>query len=255
MATGLASFAGMTALEVVTRGDVALPCTDGSVSGSGGGLLRGVGAPIRLRKEATVRHGVRLQDGRVSSPLSAGANVSGVGTVVVAQSSHGSAIAERPVQRSPSTNMGPATSSRPKREFLTVSDAMTGGKIVSVKAGTTIDEALQFLVDHRISGMPVVNDDGQLIGVVSDYDLLALDSIVGSKPGDHNIFPAAGSTWKAFKEIQKLLHKMRGKTVGEVMTPHPLVVRSMTNLEDAVRLLLESKFKRLPVVDDNGKLV
>ncbi|KAJ6692503.1 CBS DOMAIN-CONTAINING PROTEIN CBSX2 CHLOROPLASTIC [Salix purpurea] len=39
------------------------------------------------------------------------------------------------------------------------------------------------------------------------------------------------------------------------MTPNPLVVYETTNLEDAVRLLLETKYRRLPVVDNDGKLV
>jgi CBS domain-containing protein len=95
------------------------------------------------------------------------------------------------------------------------------------------------------------------VGVVSDYDLLALDSISGnrSRETETGLFPEAGRTWKAFKEIQKLLLKTHGKTVGEVMTPSPLVVRESTNLEDAARVLLDTKFRRLPVVDDAGKLV
>lgn len=47
--------------------------------------------------------------------------------------------------------------------------------------------------------------------------------------------PPAPRTLQAFKEIQKLLNKTHGKTVGDVMTPHPLAVRPMTNLEDAAR--------------------
>jgi len=52
-----------------------------------------------------------------------------------------------------------------------------------------------------------------------------------------------------------LLNKTNGKIVAEVMTPSPLVVREYTNLEDAARLLLETKYRRLPVVDNSGKLV
>eukprot|EP00850_Spirogloea_muscicola_P009188 SM000051S17548 [mRNA] locus=s51:256584:259043:+ [translate_table: standard] len=143
-----------------------------------------------------------------------------------------------------------------KSELMTVGDVMTRGALIAVKKSTTVDEALEALVDNRITGMPVVDDNGRLIGVVSDYDLLALDTISGDKPAAATgLFPQAGSSWKAFKEIQKLLLKTRGTTVGDVMTPSPLVVRSMTNLEDAARLLLEYKYRRLPVVDDTGKLV
>ncbi|KAH9311822.1 hypothetical protein KI387_026857, partial [Taxus chinensis] len=67
-------------------------------------------------------------------------------------------------------------------------------------------------------------------------------------------FPQVDSTWKAFNELQKLLNKTNGKIVAEVMTPSPLIVRETTNLEDAARLLLETKYRRLPVVDNSGKL-
>ncbi|GAQ93577.1 Cystathionine beta-synthase (CBS) family protein [Klebsormidium nitens] len=141
------------------------------------------------------------------------------------------------------------------RAFHSVGDAMTRGALICATVDTTVDEALEFLVDNRITGMPVVDDAGKLIGVVSDYDLLALDSISGPPQQETGLFPSTKSTWKAFKEIQKLLNKTHGKTVGDVMTPNPLAVRPMTNLEDAARLLLESKFRRLPVVDQAGKLV
>lgn len=124
-----------------------------------------------------------------------------------------------------------------------------------VKTSTTIDEALNLLVQNRITGLPVVDEGGKLIGVVSDFDLLALDAISGKRESGSSLFPEAGSSWKAFKELQKLISKTQGKTVGEVMTPSPIVVRSMTNLEDAARLLLETKYRRLPVVDDAGRLI
>ncbi|KAJ6919619.1 hypothetical protein NC651_013535 [Populus alba x Populus x berolinensis] len=57
-----------------------------------------------------------------------------------------------------------------------------------------------------------------------------------------------------FNEVQMLLNKTNGKVVGDLMTPAP-VVRETTNLEDSVRLLLETKYRRLPVVDADGKLV
>jgi CBS domain-containing protein len=69
------------------------------------------------------------------------------------------------------------------------------------------------------------------------------------------LFPDVDSTWKTFNELQKLISKTYGKVVGDLMTPSPLVVRDSTNLEDAARLLLETKFRRLPVVDADGKLI
>ncbi|CAN6450974.1 unnamed protein product [Victoria cruziana] len=125
-----------------------------------------------------------------------------------------------------------------------------------VKPTTTVDEALEILVENRITGFPVIDDDWKLVGVVSDYDLLALDSVSGGcGKCETNLFPEVGRSWKTFHEVQKLLCKTNGKVIGELMTPAPLVVRETTNLEDAARLLLETKYRRLPVVDGAGKLV
>lgn len=124
-----------------------------------------------------------------------------------------------------------------------------------VKPTTSVDEALETLVEHRITGFPVIDDNWKLVGVVSDYDLLALDSISGQGRKDTSMFPEVDSTWKTFNEVQKLLSKTNGKLIGELMTTAPMVVRETTNLEDAARLLLETKFRRLPVVDAEGRLV
>ncbi|KAL6551739.1 CBS domain-containing protein cbsx1, chloroplastic [Orobanche gracilis] len=48
-----------------------------------------------------------------------------------------------------------------------------------VKSTTTVDEALEMLVENRITGFPVIDDDWKLVSLVSDYDLFALDSISG----------------------------------------------------------------------------
>ncbi|KAL6347901.1 hypothetical protein AAG906_037630 [Vitis piasezkii] len=124
-----------------------------------------------------------------------------------------------------------------------------------VKPTTPVDEALEALVEKKITGFPVIDEDWKLVGLVSDYDLLALDSISGGAQIDTTLFPDVDSSWKAFNQIQKLLAKTKGKVVGDVMTPAPVVVHETTNLEDAARLLLETKYRRLPVVDGDGKLV
>ncbi|KAG9440402.1 hypothetical protein H6P81_020567 [Aristolochia fimbriata] len=148
-----------------------------------------------------------------------------------------------------------ANSTPPLSGLYTVGEFMTRKEHLHVvKPTTTVDEALETLVENRITGFPVIDDDWKLVGVVSDYDLLALDSISGGRT-ETDLFPEVDSTWKTFNEIQKLLSKTNGKLISDVMTPAPLVVRETTNLEDAARLLLETKYRRLPVVDNAGKLV
>lgn len=144
----------------------------------------------------------------------------------------------------------------PKSSVYTVGDFMTRKEDLHVvKPYTTVDEALEMLVENRITGFPVIDDDWKLVGLVSDYDLLALDSISGVGPADNSMFPEVDSTWKTFNEVQNLLSKTNGQVVGDLMTPAPVVTRETTNLEDAARILLDTKYRRLPVVDAEGKLV
>ncbi|XP_061341733.1 CBS domain-containing protein CBSX1, chloroplastic-like [Gastrolobium bilobum] len=156
----------------------------------------------------------------------------------------------------PAANTLNANCVPPRSGVYTVGDFMTKKEDLHVVNPTTsVDEALEALVEHRITGFPVVDDNWTLVGVVSDYDLLALDSISGHGRKDNSMFPEVDSTWKTFNEVQNLLSKTNGKLIGELMTPAPMVVRETTNLEDAARLLLETKFRRLPVVDAEGRLV
>ncbi|XP_038994884.1 CBS domain-containing protein CBSX1, chloroplastic-like isoform X2 [Hibiscus syriacus] len=128
-----------------------------------------------------------------------------------------------------------ANSVSPRVGVYTVGDFMTRKEDLHVvKPTTTVDEALEALVEHRIAGFPVIDDDWKLVGLVSDYDLLALDSISGQRT-ENVLFPEVDSTWKIFNEVQKLLSKTNGQVVGDLMTPAPLVVRETTNLEDAAR--------------------
>lgn len=161
---------------------------------------------------------------------------------------------------SASASTSTLTPNSPRNGVYTVGDYMTKKEELHVvKPTTTVDEAIEMLVEKRITGFPVIGEDWQLVGLVSDYDLLALDSIFGGGLGvgqaDTSMFPDVDSTWKTFNEIQKLLSKTNGKVVADVMTPAPVVVRESTNLEDAARLLLKTKYRRLPVVDSEGRLV
>ncbi|KAI4294780.1 hypothetical protein MLD38_040890 [Melastoma candidum] len=142
------------------------------------------------------------------------------------------------------------------------SQRVHGGHVLAVPAGggTLVMSKNNAYTPLRCSWkqdnwFPVVDDDWKLVGLVSDYDLLALDTISGGGRSENNMFPEVASTWKTFNEVQKLLSKTNGQVVGDVMTPAPVVLRESTNLEDAARILLETKYRRLPVVDANGKLV
>ncbi|KAI8476757.1 MAG: hypothetical protein J3K34DRAFT_463739 [Monoraphidium minutum] len=144
------------------------------------------------------------------------------------------------------------------RAYDFVSDAMTRGEVFTCAPDDSVDSVLEKLVAHRVTGLPVVDAAGVVVGVVSDSDLLALHNL-GRVKDDRALFPAPDETWQApvaaFNAVKKLLAKSSGKRVSDVMTPDPIVVKPTTDLDEAARLLLSKKVHRLPVVDDQGRLL
>lgn len=155
--------------------------------------------------------------------------------------------------RSISLHRAHQTRLRALGEYNTVNDAMTSGRIIACSGEDSIETALEMLVEYRITGLPVIDANGHVVGVVSDYDLLALDAL--GRTTDEELFPTADQTWQAFKEVKTLLAKAAGKRVKDVMTSSPITVTPSTNINEAARILLSKKIRRLPVVDDDGKLV
>jgi CBS domain-containing protein len=92
---------------------------------------------------------------------------------------------------------------------------------------TTVAEARRFLQSHRIRHLPVVDGAGDLLGMLSDRDLLKSPQL------------PEGAT-----EVD----------VTAVMTPHPIVVDVDADLEEALDIMLESGIGALPVLDRDGKL-
>lgn len=127
---------------------------------------------------------------------------------------------------------------------IPVRDVMTMD-VVTVKSNTDIHEAARLLSENNISGMPVVDEENHVIGVISEADILYT---AGMKKGH------------TFKDILKHVlgeplprRKDRGK-VGDIMSLPPITARSDTDIREVARILDEKRIKRLPVVDDENKL-
>lgn len=95
---------------------------------------------------------------------------------------------------------------------------------VTIKRGSTVQDALNMMHEYKIGGIPVVDDERNLVGIVTNRDL----------------------------RFERDLTKV----IDDVMTKDNLVVTSQsTNLEEAADILQNHKIEKLPVVDRNGKLV
>ena len=126
-----------------------------------------------------------------------------------------------------------------------VKDVMTT-RVVAVHTSASFKEMAARLRQHRVSAFPVVDDDGKVIGVVSEADLLAKEVMEG---GHEDRRRRPGILHRKEQE------KAAGTTAADLMTKPPATVGPDDLVTHAARLMYERRVKRLPVVDDDGKLV
>lgn len=103
-------------------------------------------------------------------------------------------------------------------------------EILSIRETTTMEEAIRLMVNSRITGLPVVDKQGRMVGVYSEYD--ALKQAGKSKALKPEIF----------QQPVQFSEKVEAITES---TPLPKIIK----------LFIDSKFRRLPVISDSGKLV
>src|SRR4051812_6842682 len=127
--------------------------------------------------------------------------------------------------------------------MLNVRDLMTP-EVVTVRPTTPIKDAARSLVEHRISGVPVVDDDGHVIGVVSEGDLIVKEQGTDSveRRPLARIFGDSAST-------RAQLVKALALTAGDAMTAPAITIAPDASVAEAAAIMTRSRINRLPVVD------
>ena len=133
---------------------------------------------------------------------------------------------------------------------VTVEKVMTTS-VVSVREDTPFKEIAQTMHERNVSGVPVVTDNAKLLGIVSEADLLAFDDRDGRRQRRRSF-------------VEWFLHPRRpseieARTVNvqahDVMTSDVVTVTADTPVQRASKVLLDAGVKRLPVVDEEGRVV
>ncbi|WP_309733048.1 CBS domain-containing protein [Chamaesiphon sp. OTE_75_metabat_556] len=121
-------------------------------------------------------------------------------------------------------------------------------ELLTVMPSTPISEAVKLLVDRHIGGLPVIDDAGKLVGIISESDLMWREQGVEQPP--YMLFLGGVIYFQNPLTYDRDLHKALGQTVGEVMTPHAISIAADTTLPEAAKIMHDKKLRRLPVVDD-----
>lgn len=129
--------------------------------------------------------------------------------------------------------------------MLTTADVMTRD-VITVTPETSVREIAKLLYERHISGVPVVDEAGNVVGVVSEGDLIRHEGAVGESPR---------SWWLRFfgdraTSAQDYV-KTHGRLARDVMTKNPITVGEAEPLAKVARLLERHRIKRVPVVADH----
>lgn len=117
--------------------------------------------------------------------------------------------------------------------------------VISVRRDTSLRDAARLMVEKEISGLPVTDEGGNLVGVISEGDFLR-------KEVDRGDLLGTGLLGALFDNRDSLAE---AETVGEVMSEQVFTVSPDATLVEAARTMTTHAVKRLPVVTREGKLV
>ena len=122
-----------------------------------------------------------------------------------------------------------------------VKDVMTT-HVIAVRKNATFKDMAARLREHRVSAFPVLDDDNKVIGVVSEADLLTKEAL------EHG-----GKAASILHHREQV--KAAGLTAADLMTKPPVTIGPKDFVSHAARVMYSRRVKRLPVVDDDGRLV
>jgi CBS domain-containing protein len=134
----------------------------------------------------------------------------------------------------------------------TARDIMTT-PVITVKPETGIEELAKILTKHRISGAPVVDDDGFLLGIVTETDLLYTEKPLHI-PTFFTILDAVVPLENPFR-MDREMKKLTAATVGDIYTPDCITISPNDPVEKIAALMLAEHKHLLPVVDDDRRVL
>lgn len=128
--------------------------------------------------------------------------------------------------------------------------ALMVGDVVTARCDTPFKEVVRLLEEHRISGLPVIDANRKVVGVVSESDLVLRQARESGTAG-----VLARCRRLLGGRARRADARSRGRTAGGVMSTPVVTARADATVSETARLMTERRVKRLPVVDEDGTLL
>jgi CBS domain-containing protein len=119
-------------------------------------------------------------------------------------------------------------------------------QVITVGVNTAIVDAIKIMLSHHVSGLPMVDPAGKLVGIVSESDLIRRAEIGTERQRERWLTFLAGPDRVAFD-----FARAHGQRIGQIMTADPITIREDTPLPQIVEIMEKYSVKRLPVMREN----
>jgi CBS domain-containing protein len=132
---------------------------------------------------------------------------------------------------------------------LLAKDIMTD-TVVACVADTKLEDVVTTLAEHKISGMPVLDVNGRVVGMVTETDLLLTDHL---EP--HRMKTALFGFYVLRQSVMDRMAELRGLRVDDIMTKHVITFGPDTPVDEIATTMVHRRVNRVPIVDPDGKLI
>jgi CBS domain-containing protein len=127
--------------------------------------------------------------------------------------------------------------------------------VVTVRPEDDVKSLLRLLRKHELPGVPVVDDDGRVVGIVTEADLVISDENADLHLPHHIDLLGAVVFLGPVKHYEERLRRAIASSVADMMTPNPVTVGPDESIQEAARTIARRRHNRLPVVDADGRLL
>lgn len=134
-----------------------------------------------------------------------------------------------------------------------VKDVMTK-EVITASKNTSVGELSRILLKNNITGVPVVDEDGVLQGMVTDADIITED-IEPIFPLFFDPLIVSYAFMENFEKYKKDIKDYLNIKVEEIMTRRVKTVKKDTTVSDTVKILVKDRINRIPVIDENNKVI
>lgn len=126
-------------------------------------------------------------------------------------------------------------------------------KVITINKNASVAELSELLIKNKISGVPVVDDSGKLVGIATEGDLIVRDADLHFpryfKLLDSIIY------LESLNKFKRNLRKYLGTKVEDVMTSKVKIVKEDTAVNVVTNIMIRNNVNRVPVLDNDGNLV